>query len=284
MTDPIDPATIARLRELTGWMGNSDDDGEHEEDLDLADWQIRAIYSALRSGAIPIPDDAPQLAAQAAEIEKWKGLSLVAEEITDARISDLLEIDAQAKGHSFSDAAAVFQRKATRLQRECDVIRASRDDLEDERHRLAFKCEQAVNRVGELEAEVERLRAERDEARRFGEEAARRYNAMIAEKRRVTCVYCGHQYKDGTPAAQDAALTEHIKACEKHPMRAAEARVAELEGLLRKHAALACTACMGTGAYLGDEDRDGPCDACGGTGHVMPDDVAAVLAEREGGR
>lgn len=64
----------------------------------------------------------------------------------------------------------------------------------------------------------------------------------------------------------------------------AQARVAELEGLLRKHAALACGACMGTGSYIGDEDRDGPCDACGGTRHVLPEDVAAVLAGREGGR
>lgn len=61
-------------------------------------------------------------------------------------------------------------------------------------------------------------------------------------------------------------------------------RAERLEGLLRKHSALACSTCMGTGAYLGDEDRDGPCDACGGTGAVLPEEVADVLAEREGGR
>ena len=52
----------------------------------------------------------------------------------------------------------------------------------------------------------------------------------------VTCVYCGHEYPDGTPTSQDEKLTEHIKVCKKHPMReleqqlaAANARVAELE-------------------------------------------------------
>lgn len=57
----------------------------------------------------------------------------------------------------------------------------------------------------------------------------------------------------------------------------AEERVAELEELLRKHAAIACSECHGTGCYLGDEDRDWPCDACGGSGAVLPADVVAVL-------
>ena len=52
----------------------------------------------------------------------------------------------------------------------------------------------------------------------------------------VTCVYCGHEYPDGTPTSQDEKLTEHIKVCKKHPMRelerqlaAEKARVGELE-------------------------------------------------------
>lgn len=46
----------------------------------------------------------------------------------------------------------------------------------------------------------------------------------------ITCVYCGHQYPAGTPSsgADSAALTEHIKACEKHPMRQLEADKAAL--------------------------------------------------------
>lgn len=38
----------------------------------------------------------------------------------------------------------------------------------------------------------------------------------------VTCVYCGHEYPNGTPASKHLSLTEHIKICEKHPMRVLE--------------------------------------------------------------
>ena len=48
----------------------------------------------------------------------------------------------------------------------------------------------------------------------------------------VTCVYCGHQYPGGTPSSQDRALTEHIRTCAKHPLRAAEARVEKLRSAL----------------------------------------------------
>jgi len=49
-----------------------------------------------------------------------------------------------------------------------------------------------------------------------------------ADRRIVTCVYCGHEYPEGTPQSQDERLTEHIKVCEKHPMRALEAENAAL--------------------------------------------------------
>lgn len=37
----------------------------------------------------------------------------------------------------------------------------------------------------------------------------------------VTCVYCGHEYPEGTPTSQHELLTEHIKVCKKHPMKGA---------------------------------------------------------------
>lgn len=43
----------------------------------------------------------------------------------------------------------------------------------------------------------------------------------------VTCVYCGHEYPHGTPAAKAQALTDHIKVCEKHPMREREQLIAK---------------------------------------------------------
>lgn len=35
----------------------------------------------------------------------------------------------------------------------------------------------------------------------------------------LTCVYCGHAYPEGTPPHGSKVLTDHIKVCEKHPMR-----------------------------------------------------------------
>jgi len=48
----------------------------------------------------------------------------------------------------------------------------------------------------------------------------------------VTCVYCGHEYPDGTPTAKHDLLTSHIKVCEKHPMREAESRIERLRKAL----------------------------------------------------
>lgn len=38
------------------------------------------------------------------------------------------------------------------------------------------------------------------------------------ESRILTCVYCGHEYPQDTPAHGDKVLTDHIAGCEKHPM------------------------------------------------------------------
>jgi hypothetical protein len=48
----------------------------------------------------------------------------------------------------------------------------------------------------------------------------------------ITCVYCGMQYPAGTPASGAPVLTEHIKVCEKHPLRKAEADIAKLRNAL----------------------------------------------------
>lgn len=54
----------------------------------------------------------------------------------------------------------------------------------------------------------------------------------MSENTILTCVYCGHQYPDGTPAAKHELLTEHIKVCNKHPMRAAEQKIESLRKAL----------------------------------------------------
>lgn len=48
----------------------------------------------------------------------------------------------------------------------------------------------------------------------------------------VTCVYCAHEFPTGTPRSQDKMLTDHIKICEKHPMRKAEETILKLRSAL----------------------------------------------------
>lgn len=48
----------------------------------------------------------------------------------------------------------------------------------------------------------------------------------------LTCVYCGKEYPQGTPAWGNQVLTDHIKVCEKHPMRQLEVDNAKLRKAL----------------------------------------------------
>ena len=48
----------------------------------------------------------------------------------------------------------------------------------------------------------------------------------------LTCVYCGMAYPEGTPPHGAKILTDHIKVCEKHPMRQAEATILKLRKAL----------------------------------------------------
>lgn len=48
----------------------------------------------------------------------------------------------------------------------------------------------------------------------------------------ITCVYCGMTYPKGTPPHGNQILTDHIKVCEKHPMREAEEKINKLRSAL----------------------------------------------------
>lgn len=48
----------------------------------------------------------------------------------------------------------------------------------------------------------------------------------------LTCVYCGHEYPEGTPPHGAQILTDHIKVCEKHPMRKLELDYAKVRKAL----------------------------------------------------
>jgi hypothetical protein len=48
----------------------------------------------------------------------------------------------------------------------------------------------------------------------------------------LTCVYCGQEYPQGTPASGSQVLTDHIKICPKHPLRKAEEQITLLREAL----------------------------------------------------
>ena len=50
----------------------------------------------------------------------------------------------------------------------------------------------------------------------------------------LTCVYCGMAYPEGTPPHGAKVLTDHIKICPKHPLRAAEQKIEQLRESLRQ--------------------------------------------------
>jgi len=52
------------------------------------------------------------------------------------------------------------------------------------------------------------------------------------DKKLVTCVYCDHEYPDQTPTSGAQILKDHIKVCEKHPMREAEETIKLLRSAL----------------------------------------------------
>lgn len=219
MTTPITPATIAKLCELIveyreawrHWFVTGCSDTERSG--------IQATSFALSeytNGVIPAL--LSQLAAQAAEIERWRSdwKRIAADEAVWYTLSDIFGVE------GMTNAAGVVSG-------------------------VTEKWNERQNRVADLERELAL--------------SAQRNAALLSDKDAV-----------GAVLRTDSSLAE------------LRGRAERLEGLLRKHSALACSTCMGTGAYLGDEDRDGPCDACGGTGAVLPEEVADVLAEREGGR
>jgi Pyruvate/2-oxoacid:ferredoxin oxidoreductase delta subunit len=63
-------------------------------------------------------------------------------------------------------------------------------------------------------------------------EAARTDIPAMSSCECLTCVYCGMACPKGTPSHGEQILTDHIKVCEKHPLRAAEATIAKLRSAL----------------------------------------------------
>jgi len=57
---------------------------------------------------------------------------------------------------------------------------------------------------------------------------------MNENRHTLTCVYCGMAYPEGTPPHGAQILTDHIKVCEKHPMRKLRSALVGLVGASTK--------------------------------------------------
>lgn len=96
----------------------------------------------------------------------------------------------------------------------------------NERQSIGFKLTAAGEALlaelhaprNERAALLKRLWDERDKAIEERNEARALVEQLMAQ-RVLTCVYCGHDYPQDTPAHGHQILTEHITVCEKHPMR-----------------------------------------------------------------
>jgi hypothetical protein len=112
-------------------------------------------------------------------------------------------------------ATAILESEVAGYMKENDAARSELEEVRKELRKISLQHSYSLQ-------EERHLQAERDEARRLAEEACNRYNELLAQPGRVTCVFCGHQYEDGTPASGDQRLVEHVKVCPKHPMRRLE--------------------------------------------------------------
>jgi hypothetical protein len=79
----------------------------------------------------------------------------------------------------------------------------------------------------ERDMELAVVTAEREEARDW-------VRRITATKITLTCVYCGVDFPPGTPNHGADVLTVHVRACAKHPMRAAETELAALRAAVAK--------------------------------------------------
>jgi len=114
---------------------------------------------------------------------------------------------------------------------------------EDECRQLVQLAE-AGRLIEELQRLVDQLQSEsvvlmqaRNQARRLAEEACDRYNKLLAKTGKtghVTCAFCGHRYEDGTSESQNTRLTEHIRECQKHPIRDMERQLAQIRSVLKR--------------------------------------------------
>ena len=80
-----------------------------------------------------------------------------------------------------------------------------------------------------------------EEARKFGEEAAEKYNRVTATST-LRCAFCDEMYAEGTLATRNEALTAHVLVCPKHPIRKFKKALQRISDA-RSHTGVICDSC-----------------------------------------
>lgn len=130
---------------------------------------------------------------------------------------------------------AAEQRAHDQLDR-AKMINQGRHDLKNQNTSLNAELDEMTCQLADANCRMAELEKQLSEARDFAEDACENYNQLLQNNRILTCAYCGQEYPPNTPPTQHEALSAHIAVCEKHPMRIAEIRIANLEHALRPFA------------------------------------------------
>ena len=81
----------------------------------------------------------------------------------------------------------------------------------------------------------------------------------------LTCVHCGHEYPQGTPASGSEVLTEHIRQCPKHPMKLLSEQLEEVRETRNAMAHVIVEA----GVVPGKDSTDCRCEECRHVAELM---------------
>jgi len=71
----------------------------------------------------------------------------------------------------------------------------------------------------------------------------------------LTCVYCGMAYPEGTPPFGSKILTDHIRVCEKHPLREAELTILKLKKVIKNLSESPSTSTLGRVLFKKDDPK-----------------------------
>lgn len=175
-----DDAAVEALKNLEVERGNSDDDGTHLEPMDLADWQINGIITAIRAGKVPgvFSAEHAEINVQAMRNMKESQIAALRARLAEAEAA----YDVQHKAHAV--AAADRDRLAAQVAELDGYIRqAYKQEFEEDnaspvRDLLRHMFVTLAERSNDSRKALSDLAAERERAER-----------AIAEKNRLSNQY-----------------------------------------------------------------------------------------------